>query len=234
MPLLSVKNITVRFGEHTAVDRVSFALEKGNVLAVVGPNGSGKTSLLKAILGLIPFEGEVRWRKKVVIGYVPQRFDFDRTFPLTVRELFLLRFAHGFWWGSGRATAEITVALRLVGAEGLVDKRIGNLSGGELQRVLIAYALIGKPDILFFDEPSTGIDVAGEETVYHLIHRLVMESGLTVFLISHDLDIVFRHATEVLCLNRRLICHGVPREALTGEMLEQLYGHHAGRYEHHH
>lgn len=234
MLLLQVKNLTVTLGEHTIVDRVSFSMERGSVLAVVGPNGSGKTTLLKAILGLVSSEGVVEWEKKVVVGYVPQRFDFDRTFPLTVRELFLLRLAHGFWFRGESASLEIATALRTVGAGSLIDKRIGNLSGGELQRVLIAYSLIGRPDILFFDEPSTGIDVFGEETVYHLIHQLVEEKGLTVFLISHDLDIVYQHATEVLCLNRKMMCHGIPREVLTGEMLEKLYGHHTGAYAHRH
>ncbi len=234
MPLLSVKNLTVHFGEILVVDKVSFDIEKGDILAIIGPNGSGKTTLIKAILGLVLFEGGVTWGNKVRIGYVPQRFDFDRTFPLTVRELFMLRVPHGFWVGRKQAQQEIVRALRFVGAEKVLDKRIGELSGGELQRVLIAYSLIGEPDILFFDEPSTGIDIGGEETVYNLIHRLVHERALTVVLISHDLDVVYQHATQVLCINRKMVCHGVPREVLTGDLLEKLYGTFAGTYEHKH
>lgn len=235
MSLLSVKNLTVKLGEYTAIDRISFDLDKGDILAVIGPNGSGKTTLLRAILNLTPYDGEVSWDKDVRVGYVPQRFDFDRTFPITVREAFLLKKTkHGFWVGRKHADNEIKVALRAVGAQKLIDKQIGVLSGGELQRVLIAYSLIGKPDILFFDEPSSGIDVGGEETVYHLIHGLVLKTGLTVFLISHDIDVVFQHATKVICLNRQLICRGVPREVLTGEVLQKVYGHHVGKYEHHH
>lgn len=234
MPLLTVKNLTVAFGDRTVVDRVSFSMERGDIFAVIGPNGSGKTTLLKAILGLVPSTGEVKWKKRVRIGYVPQYFDFDRTFPITVRELFLLRLHHGFWIGRGETTEEIVMALHRVRAETLIDKRIGNLSGGELQRVLIAYSLIGKPDILFFDEPSSGIDVGGEETVYNLIHHLAHESGLTVFLISHDLDVVYRHATQVVCINRQMVCHGVPHEVLTGDVLGKLYGKYVGAYEHNH
>lgn len=234
MSLLTVKNLTVSFGDRVVIDRISFSMERGDIFAVIGPNGSGKTTLLKAILGLIPSTGEVKWKKKVGIGYVPQHFDFDRTFPITVRELFLLRLPHGFWVGRGQTTEPIIEALHKVHAEKLIDKRIGNLSGGELQRVLIAYSLLGKPDILFFDEPSTGIDVGGEETVYNLIHHLAHETGLTVFLISHDLDVVYRHATQVVCLNRQMICHGVPRQVLTGDVLEKLYGKYAGTYEHDH
>lgn len=235
MPFLTVKNLTVRFGEHVAIDRVSFELRKGEIMAVIGPNGSGKTTLLRAIVGLVAHEGEVTWSvKKPRIGYVPQRFDFDRTFPLTVFEAFLLRIGHSFWRERADCEPEIRLALHAVGAEHLLQARIGVLSGGELQRILIAYALIGKPDILFFDEPSTGIDVGGEETVYNLIHRLAHEAGLTVFLISHDTDVVYEHATTVLCINRKLVCHGVPHEVLTGDMLRKVYGHHAGTYEHHH
>lgn len=235
MPLLTVKNLTVRFGDRVAVDHVSFELEKGEIMAVIGPNGSGKTTLLRAIVGLLPHEGEVHWSPKTPrIGYVPQRFDFDRTFPLTVFEAFLLHIGHSFWRDRANCEPEIRMALRIVGAEHLINSRIGVLSGGELQRILIAYALIGKPDILIFDEPSTGIDVGGEETVYNLIHRLAHETHLTVFLISHDIDVVYEHATQVMCLNRRLVCKGAPHEVLTGAMLREVYGHHAGTYEHHH
>ncbi|MBI4133038.1 metal ABC transporter ATP-binding protein [Candidatus Uhrbacteria bacterium] len=232
--LVSVHHLTVKFGSHVIVDKVSFELARRDVLAVIGPNGSGKTTLLKAILGLIPYEGEVHWHDKPRIGYVPQRINFDRTLPITVEELFMLRARRGFWSSMSSAQKETASALRTVGAERVVQKRVGDLSGGELQRVLIAYSLVGKPDVLFFDEPSAGIDIGGEETVYNLIHRLAHETGLTVFLISHDLDVVYRHATQVLCLNKKMICHGVPREVLTGDVLEKLYGQLAGTYEHHH
>lgn len=234
MPLLSVKNLSVSFHGRAVVDDISFELERGDILAVIGPNGSGKTTLLKAILGLVLYQGEVRWERRVRVGYVPQHFDFDRVFPITVHEAFLLRVAHGFWIHSAAADEEIHTALRQVGADSLIDKRIGELSGGELQRVLIAYSLIGKPEILFFDEPATGIDIGGEETVYNLIHKLAHEAHLTVFLISHDLDVVYRHASAVLCLNRKMVCQGAPREVLTGDVLEKLYGKFAGAYEHRH
>lgn len=234
MTLLSVKNLTVTLSGRKIIDKVSFDVESGHVLAVVGPNGSGKSTLMKALLELLPYQGTVRWGKKVKIGYVPQQFDFDRSFPLTVRELFLLRSKHSFWMPSQRVAKEITTALKTVGAERLLDSRIGGLSGGELQRVLIAYSLMEKPDILFFDEPSSGIDVGGEETVYSLIDRLVQKTGLTVFLISHDLDVVFRSASRVLCINQKLVCEGIPREVLTGEMLARLYGGEMTTREHHH
>lgn len=232
--LLEVHDLSVTFGVHKVVESVSFDLHRGDILAVIGPNGSGKTTLLKAILGLVEYEGQVHWHEKVRIGYVPQKLEFDRTFPITVREAFLLRVKNGFWFGRNKNNKQIRAALKQVGAENLIDERLGELSGGQLQRVLIAYSLIGKPDVLFFDEPSTGIDIGGEETVYNLIHKLAHESELTVFLISHDLDVVYRHATEVLCINKKMVCNGLPREVLTGDVLEKLYGKLASTYEHHH
>ncbi len=234
MSLLSVKNLTVSYGDKVVVENVSFELNRRDILAVIGPNGSGKTTLMKAILALVPATGEIHWPEKTRCGYVPQRFDFDRTFPLTVAEAFLLRLGHNFWWRDVRSNQEIKAALEQVGALSLLDQRIGDLSGGQLQRVLIAYSLLGKPEILFFDEPATGIDLGGEETVYNLIHKLVHEAGLTVIFISHDLDVVYRHATAVICLNRKMVCHGAPRQVLTGEMLEQIYGQYVGAYQHQH
>lgn len=226
MVILSVKNLTVRFGENIAVKQADFDLEKGDILALIGPNGSGKTTLVRAVLGLLPYEGGVVWGEKVRVGYVPQRFDFDRTFPITVLEAFLLKTRYGFWIRRRGAEKEIRDVLRAVGADKLINKRIGDLSGGQLQRILIAFSLIGKPDVLFFDEPSTGIDIGGEETVYNLIHRLVHETGLTIVLISHDLNVVYQHASKVVCLNKKMLCYGVPHEVLTDEMLKKIYGDH--------
>lgn len=232
--LLSIKNLRVKFGENVIVENVSFEVKKGDILAVIGPNGSGKTTLLKAILELIPSEGEIKWGGKPKIGYVPQRFEFDRTLPITVQEIFLLRTKQNFWIRRKSNYKQVINVLAQVGAEKLIDKRVGELSGGELQRVLIAYSLIGNPDIIFFDEPITGIDVGGEETVYHLIHYLAHKIGITIVLISHDLHVVYQHATQVVCLNRNMVCYGVPEKVLTSKMIGELYGKHTVIYEHKH
>lgn len=233
MKLLEVRDVTVVLGGRPVVEGVSFEVDQGDVLAIVGPNGSGKSTLMRAILGLVEYSGEVLWHGECKVGYVPQHFTFDRSFPVTVFEFLLMKMPRvSLWQPSKRARHEITATLKEVRADQLIDKMLGNLSGGELQRVLIAGALINKPTMLCLDEPSSGIDIGGEETVYTLIHELIRSKGLTIMLISHDLDIVYQHASSVLCLNRKLICSGIPREALSAGTLEKLYGHHAGRYEH--
>jgi zinc transport system ATP-binding protein len=232
MTFLRVHDISVRYGERVILDRVSFTVERGDVVAVIGPNGSGKTTLVRAILGLTSVAGEILWEQKPSIGYVPQYVDFDRSFPLTVEELLLLRLpGHLFWRHDETAHDAVMHILHDVGAEKLIEKPIGLLSGGELQRVLIANALLPNPSLLVLDEPSSGIDIEGEETIYSLIHRLAEERGMTVLLVSHDLDIVFRYASKVVCVNRRLICQGVPAKVLTAEMISKAYATPA-RYKH--
>lgn len=243
MSFLSVHDISVRYGERVVLDRVSFAVEKGDVVAIIGPNGSGKTTLVRAILGLSAVTGEILWEQKPSIGYVPQYVDFDRSFPLTVEELLLLRLpGHPFWRHDETAHEAVTHVLHDVGAAKLIEKPIGVLSGGELQRVLIANALLPNPSLLVLDEPSSGIDIEGEETIYSLIHRLAEERGMTVLLVSHDLDIVFKYADKVVCVNRKLICQGIPSKVLTADMLSKAYamparythGKRTGARQHHH
>jgi len=224
MSFLKVHDLSVRYGEQKVLDKISFSVEKGEIVAVIGPNGSGKTTLVGALIGLVPHVGEVIWTDRPTIGYVPQNIDFDRSFPLTVEELMLLRLPnHRFWRHDEGAHETVTHALKDVGASRLIEKPIGVLSGGELQRVLIASALLPNPSLLVLDEPSSGIDIEGEETIYGLIHRIAEERGMTVILVSHDLDIVFRYASKVVCVNRRLVCTGVPNEVLTPETLARAY-----------
>ncbi len=232
--LLEVKNLTVKYGDKAILDNLSFSISEGNIVGIIGPNGSGKTTLVKALLGLISYEGDINWQKEPNFGYVPQKVEFDRDFPLTVKELFLLRFHHyNFWTRRKRAEKKILFLLKRVGAEKLLESRIGNLSGGELQRVLVAYALVGRPEMLFFDEPSSGIDIGGEETIYNLIETIVSEDKITAAFVSHDLDVVFSHADQVICVNKKLVCQGAPRKVLTGQKIEELYGKNTGIYHHH-
>lgn len=233
--LLEVKNVSVTLGGAEVLHDVSFTVEEGSVTAVIGPNGSGKTTLFRALMGTLPYGGEIVWHKKVRFGYVPQRLDFDRLFPLTVRELFLLRRkASDFWLGGRDAMESVRNALSHVHAVHLISRRIGTLSGGELQRILIAYAIFERPDVLFFDEPTTGIDVAGEATAYSLIQHLAKELRLTVLLISHDLNVVFQYVDQVICLNREMLCYGAPRKVLTPTQLQELYGSETVFYHHRH
>ncbi|MDO8558456.1 MAG: metal ABC transporter ATP-binding protein [bacterium] len=232
--ILEVKNLSVRFGKETVLENISFSVEEGEVFGIIGPNGAGKTTLFRAILGLIPYRGEIIWHKKARIGYVPQRLDFDKSLPLTGKELLLLRGSKGFWFPSEELSRDIKDMLAHVQAGHLENRSIGEMSGGELQRLLIAYALMGKPEVLLFDEPTSGIDLAGEATIYNLVKHLAQEYHLSVFFISHDINILYTFVDHVLCLNRNLLCSGAPKDVLTEDQLKRLYGQNIQLYEHKH
>lgn len=216
MALLTVKDLGVIYGTQPIIEGVNFDLNEGDIALIVGPNGAGKTTLLRAIAKLTPHSGSVSWSRKIKIGFVPQKLDFERSLPLTVRELFGI--VLGF-----RDRTKIIEALEFSKAEHLLDQRLGQLSGGELQRVLIAFVLAEGPDVLLFDEPLSGIDIGGEETIYqHLVHTVKVKK-LTVLMVSHDLSVVFRLASKVICLNKTVRCVGAPRD-IRDEALQDLYG----------
>jgi zinc transport system ATP-binding protein len=222
--ILNVRDCSVVLDGETLLSGVSFKVQKGEALAVIGPNGAGKTLLFKALLGLVPFSGRIVWRPGLRIGYVPQKFPVDRSAPLTVREFFLLK-AKGFWFPDRPFLEHLSHELSLVGlSEEILDRPVSELSGGQLQRLLIGWALLDHPDVILCDEPTAGIDVGFEETVYHLLQRLQHERSTTVLLISHEINIVYRYADQVLCLNQKMICHGKPREVLNPDDLKKLFG----------
>jgi zinc transport system ATP-binding protein len=221
MSILEVKNLSIRFDDRTILEEVSFEVEKGDALALIGPNGAGKTTLFRALIGAISFFGEIKKAPDLRIGYVPQKIDLERDLPLMVSEFFALRKSQEK--GKNRYSAE--EVLNLVQLPGnFSEKRLSELSAGELQRVMIAWAIMDKPQLLLFDEPTASVDIAGQETIYELLHRLQYTHNLTLILISHDLTVVYRHATKVLCLNRKKICFGAPQEVLTPKAMEALYG----------
>jgi zinc transport system ATP-binding protein len=219
-PILEVEHVSVRFGERVVLRDVSFTVPAGTSLAIVGPNGSGKTVLFRALIGAIPYQGVIRWADGVRIGYVPQKLDIERDVPLTGLDFLRARAAL-----DGVAASEVARILALVGLpEPLARQAIGALSGGEFQRLLVGFALIGHPTVLLLDEPTAGVDEPGQERLYDLAHRLQEERGLTVLLISHELSIVYRYATTVLCLGHGSVCLGPPQTILTPERLQQVYG----------
>lgn len=225
-PLLKVSHLSVGFERHIVLEDISFEVQPGETLAVIGPNGAGKTVLFRTLLGLHPYQGKIEWQPGVKIGYVPQRFSLTPDLPLTVREFLQLK---------SRNPREIEEELTGVGFEkGFLKHPLGVLSTGQQQRVLIAWALLGKPNLLLFDEPTSGVDPAGDETIYHLLHKLQTQRGLTIILISHELQIVFQHATKVLCLNKTTMCYGPPRQALDTTTLAKLFRvetkHHQGEH----
>jgi zinc transport system ATP-binding protein len=220
MIIVEVKNLSVTLDRRRIVHDINFQIEEGESVAIIGPNGSGKTVLLKAMLGILPHAGEVLWRNGTTIGYVPQKIDADRSVPLNLRNLLESKAAV-----IGKGAAEIAKAIGRVGlSEEMLRTQIGHLSAGQFQRALIAFALLGDPDIVIFDEPTASMDEPGEEQMYDLIRRLQTELGLTVVVVSHELSFVYRYATKVLCLNRAGVCFGPPRGVLTPELLAQLFG----------
>ncbi|MGE5413707.1 MAG: metal ABC transporter ATP-binding protein [Syntrophomonadaceae bacterium] len=217
---LEVEHLSVSFGRNQVLRDLTFHVEPGTTLAIIGPNGSGKTVLLQALVGARPHAGEIRWAPGTRLGYVPQKLDLERDLPLTGRDFLGAKAAV-----ARVARAEVGRTLELVGlSPEVAAKPIGALSGGQFQRLLLAFALLGGPTVLLFDEPTAGVDERGEERLYERIRRLQEERGLTMLLISHELSLVSRYATQVLCLGREPPCFGPPVEVLTPEILEQLYG----------
>jgi zinc transport system ATP-binding protein len=217
---LEVSGLTVRFGERTVLEKLSFEVPSGSTLAVIGPNGSGKTVLFKALIDAVPFEGSVAWAPGTRIGYVPQKLDIERDLPLSGADLLAARADVG-----RLARSEIGRALSLVELSvEAAAQPIGTLSGGQFQRLLLAFALMGRPSVLLFDEPTAGVDEPGQEEIYALFRRLQSEERLTLLLISHELSLVYRYADTVLCLSRRRAWLGPPVSILTPERLGEAWG----------
>jgi zinc transport system ATP-binding protein len=224
--VIRVSGLKVTLEGQIVLTDVSFSVHRGEVLTILGPNGAGKTVLLRALLGVVPHEGVIAWKKGMRVGYVPQRLPYIKNIPLSVEEFFALR--------QGGAS-RVDRMLRSVGlAPELRAKAIGDFSSGQFQRILIAWALAKDPDVLLFDEPTAGVDIGGEETVYGLLSQIKRERNLTILLVTHDLAVVHRLSSMVLCLNRRPVCMGPPLSTLTPENLERLYGREVKFYEHQH
>lgn len=226
--ILEVKNLSVSFEKELVIDDLSFELLAGENLTIIGPNGSGKTVLLKTLLHMNSFRGTIDWAPNAKIGYVPQKVQIDQHLPLNAQTL--LRAKTDIM---KLPASEISAVARTLDLDAkTLSRPIGHLSGGQFQKCLIAYALLGKPNVLLFDEPTASIDEPREEQIYETLHRLQDEFGLTLVVVSHDLSLVYRHADKVLCLNKQGLCFGAPTKVLTPKVLEDLYGA-PHRYYHH-
>jgi len=224
--VVRVSDLKVILDSDVVLDNVSFTVRQGEVLTILGPNGAGKTVLLRTLLGALPHEGSIVWKEGVRIGYVPQRLPYIKNIPLSVMEFFAFK---------KNVQSDVGELLSSVGLRADVKtKQIGDFSSGQFQRILIAWALANNPDVLLFDEPTAGIDIGGEETVYTLLSRLHRERNLTMFIVTHDLAMVHRFSSMVLCLNRQLVCMGPPLATLTQENLQRLFGREVTLYQHRH
>jgi zinc transport system ATP-binding protein len=244
-PAVEARDLRVSFDGLPVLRGVTMLIPRGQVVALIGPNGSGKTTLLRCLLGLLkPDAGEIRLfgeedlrRALPRVGYVPQRLSLEKSFILSVREFLALRMARSrnWFWRSHRHTDEIIRGtMAEIGVEGLLDRPLACLSGGQLQRVLIAFSLLEEPELLLLDEPTAGVDTPGERSFYDLITEVHRRHRLTVVLVSHDLSMVYRHATWVYALNGSICCEGHPEEVMNADSLKEAYGIHVSPYQHHH
>ncbi|MBK1696588.1 zinc ABC transporter ATP-binding protein [Rhodovibrio salinarum] len=220
--MIEVSDVSLQFDGTAVLEHVDLSLHAGEVVTLIGPNGAGKTTLLRIALGLTkPTTGRV-WRKPgLAFGYVPQRFAVDPTLPLTVgRFLSLPR---------RRARREIELALEEVGVPDLLGRELSTLSGGEFQRIMLARALLRRPDVLVLDEPLQGVDVTGQTALFKLINQLRKSHGFAVLMVSHDLHLVMRQTDQVLCLNHHVCCRGEPESVSQHPDYQRLFGHEAAR-----
>jgi len=236
-PFLEVKDVTFAYGNNVVLDHVSFAIERGDYVGLVGPNGGGKTTLLKILVGLLtPQSGSVEiegrpirdFRQKFRIGYVPQRVAQEHVnFPATVYEVVESgRVPRARLWGglTGADRRAIDGALATAGIDHLRDTLISSLSGGQRQRMHVARALAAEPEALILDEPFVGIDVAAQKEFYAFLKTLNRTQSLTIIFVSHDIDVVTEEVKSILCLNRGLLCAGSPSILHEPNVIEELYG----------
>lgn len=227
MSILEIKNLRVVVDGHEIINGLDFSVEENETLAIVGPNGAGKTVLFKALLGLLPHSGDIKWVDGVRIGYVPQRIGLIRDFPLSIGDFFDIQ-------NISLQSAGILLNLLGIGVADIFSANLSVLSGGEFQKVLIASALADNPDIVLFDEPTAGVDITSEATIYKILTRLQDTKKFAIILISHDLNVVYKYADKVLCLNKQQLCYGHPLHELTAENLRHLYGEDSALYHHRH
>lgn len=239
---ITIENLSVKAGDSVLLEDVNATIHCCETTAIIGPNGAGKTTLLSAMMGLIPYKGKIDFCMnrehgggEPVIAYVPQRLDFDRGMPVTVLDyLCLSKQKRPLWMGTNKELKEKSLkSLDRVAASKLAHRPLGKLSGGELQRVMLAMAIMDNPDILLLDEPVSGVDMAGGELFCDLIEALHRERKFTLVLVSHDLSVVTSHADHVICINKTVQCQGRTVEVLTDETISKVYGLHMGLYDHH-
>lgn len=229
MKLVSAQNIGFRVGDRQILRDISFKLEADQITTIIGPNGAGKSSLVNIVIGLnTHFDGQIQRKPDLTIGYLPQKSRLNPLMPITVKRLMSL---------TRRVTnPELMKALEKTGVSHLVNQQVKDLSGGEMQRVMLARTLLGNPDLLVLDEPTAGVDITGEAQMYDLIAQIRDDNHCSILMVSHDLHLVMSKTDQVLCLNQHLCCSGKPESvsrhpeylALFGDQAESIavYAHH--------
>ena len=228
--LIQVRNVGVQFQQLIVLKNISLDVRRGEIITLIGPNGAGKSTLVRIVLGLLlPQSGSIFQQSKLKIGYMPQKLNIDPVLPLTVARFLNL---------SGKKPAIIEQVLEEVGAVTLLKRPLQNISGGEMQRVLLARALLRTPDLLVLDEPIQGVDVAGQYELYELIAKIRFQRGCGILMVSHDLHLVMAATDYVVCLNQHICCSGHPETVSQHPAYLELFGPRAARdlaiYTHHH
>lgn len=233
--LLCAENVSVYRSvgslRRLVLDRINLTLKQGQITTIIGPNGAGKTTLIKVLLGLLmPHQGHIKRNPATRIGYMPQKIHLNPLMPLTVRRFLQLASP------ASNRLLENTMNQTLieVGAQGVADHHLTELSGGEMQRVMLAFALMQQPSLLILDEPDQGVDILGQVELYQLINRIRYEKGCGVLLVSHDLHTVMAASDEVICLNGHVCCSGHPDVIKQDPSYHQLFGQYIHHHDHRH
>lgn len=232
--LLEAKEISVFFDQRQILNNISFTVSEGEIVTIIGPNGSGKTTLSRIILGLMAqAKGQVTWRPKVQVGYMPQKLMIDRALPLTVERFLRLQINR-----KNNDSCAFTQVIEEVGIEYLLARQIHDISGGEMQRVMLARALLPTPHLLVLDEPVQGVDIQGQSEFYQLIEKIRNRYNTGILMISHDLHMVMKTTDHVICINHHICCEGSPEDVSKHPEYQALFGMEAvksiGIYAHHH
>jgi zinc transport system ATP-binding protein len=212
--ILKVSNLTVEIQKQMILEHLNFKLKKGTTLAIVGPNGAGKTMLFKTLLNMIPYSGKVEWASGVKIGYVPQNVTV-KDVPISVKEFL------SYQKGSDLEGALTAVKLD---SQEIQKKPLSILSGGQLRRVLIAWAIIDNPNVLLFDEPTVGVDMGGEESIFSMLNELKQKRNITMLLITHDIHLVKEYTEQLLGLNKCLTYFGESKHIAEPALQQKIYG----------
>ena len=225
--ILTVQNLQIAYEDQQIISDLSFSVLQRDILIFLGPNGAGKTTLLRALQNLLPYQGSVSWNTQKINYLPPQEFLQRQNLPpLSIEEFYAFK------------TVDLNSIKKMIADVGLEERllthQFSELSTGQFQRMLIGWALLDNPDVLILDEPTSGIDLGGEETIYSLLHKFWQNQKLTILLVTHDLNIVWEYATQVICLNQQQVCMGTPDEVLTPEQLKTLYGTGIKFYKHQH